>query len=105
VRSGDARDGTRLAVVLSTGDVIWTIDAETGCFTFLRPSIERMPGYMPDKMIGRPVADDLSPASLARRRRQRMYPDPQPEALGRWQQVRAFFASFTTARAALVAWL
>ncbi|RZI44050.1 PAS domain S-box protein [Herbaspirillum sp. HC18] len=35
----------------NTGDVIWMMDAETLCFTYVSPSIERQRGYMPDEIM------------------------------------------------------
>lgn len=43
-------------------DVIWTLDFE-GRITYVSPSVERLRGFKPDEIIGRPMKEALTPES------------------------------------------
>lgn len=47
-------------------DVIWTVDLETLCFTYVSPAIESVRGFAPEEVIGQPIAASLSPESCER---------------------------------------
>ncbi len=51
-------------VTENAGDVIWTIDAASGTFTFLSPAVKKMLGYRPEELLGRPATDFLAPSSV-----------------------------------------
>lgn len=51
-------------------DVIWTIDAETGRFLYLSPSVYELAGYTAEEMMTRPFEDLHTPASAALARQQ-----------------------------------
>lgn len=42
-------------------DVIWVLDTETMCFTYVSPSVEKLRGYTAEEMTGRSVDDALKP--------------------------------------------
>ena len=44
-------------------DVVWTIDARTGCFTYVSPSVFNLRGYRPEELIGTTITESLTPAS------------------------------------------
>lgn len=44
-------------------DVIWTVDLETLCFTYVSPAIESVRGFAPEEVIGQPIVASLSPES------------------------------------------
>ncbi len=44
----------------SIKDVVWILDAQTLCYRYVSPSVERLRGYTPDEVIARPVYDALS---------------------------------------------
>ncbi len=46
------------------GDVIWTLDLATGCFTFVSPSVLQLRGFTPEEMMERPASEFLSPESV-----------------------------------------
>lgn len=41
-------------------DVVWTIDTETLCFTYVSPSVQRLRGYGPEEVIGQPFDRTLA---------------------------------------------
>ncbi len=49
----------------SLKDVVWTIDAETACFVYVSPSIEKCLGYTVDEMLGTHFERLLEEDSLA----------------------------------------
>lgn len=44
-------------------DVVWTVDAATGCITYISPSVYNLRGYRPQELIGQKLAESLTPAS------------------------------------------
>ena len=48
----------------NAGDVIWTTDTE-GRFTYMSPSVERLRGFTPGEMLGRPLSVALMPRAGA----------------------------------------
>jgi PAS domain S-box-containing protein len=44
-------------------DVIWILDMETGRFTYVSPSVEKLRGYRVDEVMAQDMADALIPAS------------------------------------------
>jgi len=44
-------------------DVVWTIDARTGCFTYVSPSVFNLRGYRPEELIGTTISESLTPES------------------------------------------
>ena len=46
------------------GDVIWTLDLATGCFTYVSPSVLQLRGYTPEEMMAHPASEFLSPKSV-----------------------------------------
>ena len=47
----------------NTTDVIWIVDAASGCFTYMSPSVDRLSGYKAEEMIGRRLEHALTPES------------------------------------------
>jgi PAS domain S-box-containing protein len=47
----------------NTADVIWVMDAESGRFKFVSPSVEKLRGYTPDEIMAQPVSEALTPES------------------------------------------
>ena len=47
-------------------DVVWTMDFQSGCFTYVSPSVYQLRGYRPDELIGQPVLGSLTPESRLR---------------------------------------
>jgi PAS domain S-box-containing protein len=43
----------------SIKDVVWILDAETMCFRYVSPSVERLRGYTAEEIVARPVVDAL----------------------------------------------
>ncbi|MCK6551554.1 PAS domain S-box protein [Myxococcota bacterium] len=46
-------------------DVIWVLDTETGRFTYVSPSVERLRGYTADEVLAQTGAESLTPESAA----------------------------------------
>jgi diguanylate cyclase (GGDEF)-like protein/PAS domain S-box-containing protein len=42
-------------------DVVWTLDASTGRFTYVSPSVQRLRGYTAQEVMAAPVSDALTP--------------------------------------------
>ncbi|MBK1695355.1 histidine kinase [Chromatium weissei] len=53
------------AIVETTLDWIWEVDA-TGCYTYVSPASQRLLGYAPEEMLGRPLFAFMSPAEATR---------------------------------------
>jgi diguanylate cyclase (GGDEF)-like protein/PAS domain S-box-containing protein len=47
----------------NTSDLIWTVDLGLR-YTYMSPAITRMRGYTPEEVVGVPVAETMTPASL-----------------------------------------
>jgi diguanylate cyclase (GGDEF)-like protein/PAS domain S-box-containing protein len=47
----------------NTSDLIWTVDLGLR-YTYMSPAITRMRGYTPEEVVGVPVAEAMTPASL-----------------------------------------
>ncbi len=47
----------------NTGDVLWHMDYNF-CFDYVSPAIERMQGYKPEELIGRPMFSLLNPKGI-----------------------------------------
>jgi diguanylate cyclase (GGDEF)-like protein/PAS domain S-box-containing protein len=47
----------------NTSDLIWTVDLSLR-YTYMSPVVERMRGYTADEILGLPIKDTLTPASL-----------------------------------------
>ena len=45
-------------------DVIWTLDLETGCFTYISPSVERLRGFTVEEVLAQDLSLAFTPASL-----------------------------------------
>ncbi len=45
-------------------DVIWLLDLDSGRFTYVSPSVQRLRGYTPDEVLSRPLEAALTPESL-----------------------------------------
>ncbi len=45
-------------------DVIWMLDAVTGRFTYVSPSVQQLRGYTPQEVLTQTLAEALTPASL-----------------------------------------
>jgi PAS domain S-box-containing protein len=50
----------------NTGDLIWAFDFRTESYSYVSPSAERLMGVTPERVLGRPMSDWVTPASLAR---------------------------------------
>mgnify|MGYP005840258261 FL=1 len=48
----------------NASDVIWMLSLD-GRFTYVSPSVERLRGYTPDEVLAQPLAEALTPESLA----------------------------------------
>jgi two-component system, cell cycle sensor histidine kinase and response regulator CckA len=48
-------------IVEASQDVVWTLDPRRMVYTFVSPSVERLLGWTPDELIGRPAATVLRP--------------------------------------------
>ncbi len=48
----------------NVSDVIWILSLD-GRFTYVSPSVERLRGYTPDEVLAQPLAEALTPGSLA----------------------------------------
>ena len=46
-------------------DVLWVVDTDTGCYTYVSPSIVRLRGCTPESLVGKSIEYGLSPASVA----------------------------------------
>ncbi|MBK8046784.1 MAG: PAS domain S-box protein [Anaerolineales bacterium] len=46
-------------------DVVWVLDVETGYFTYVSPSVERLRGYTAEEVIAQPASEALTPESQA----------------------------------------
>jgi PAS domain S-box-containing protein len=49
----------------NTADVIWVLDPTAGKFTYVSPSVEKLRGYTPAEVMAQPLADAVTPESLA----------------------------------------
>jgi diguanylate cyclase (GGDEF)-like protein/PAS domain S-box-containing protein len=47
----------------NTSDLIWTVDLSL-CYTYMSPAITRMRGYTPEEVVGVPIKETMTPASL-----------------------------------------
>ncbi|PID40891.1 MAG: hypothetical protein CR984_00880 [Proteobacteria bacterium] len=47
-------------------DVIWVVDIEKMCFTYISPSVESTTGYTPDQIKHIPIKKQLTPSSYQR---------------------------------------
>ncbi|MCJ7811084.1 MAG: PAS domain S-box protein, partial [Dehalococcoidia bacterium] len=52
----------------NTSDLIWTVDLGLR-YTYMSPAITRMRGYTPEEVVGVPVAETMTPASLEEARK------------------------------------
>jgi PAS domain S-box-containing protein len=50
----------------NAADVIWKMNAVTGKFTYVSPSVQKLRGYAPDEVMKQPVNESLTPDSLKR---------------------------------------
>jgi PAS domain S-box-containing protein len=48
----------------NTADVIWTLSAATGKFTFVSDSVQKLRGFTAQEVMGQTMAEALTPASL-----------------------------------------
>jgi PAS domain S-box-containing protein len=46
-------------------DVLWVVDADTGCYTYVSPSIVRLRGCPPEALVGKSIEYGLCPAAVA----------------------------------------
>jgi len=46
-------------------DVLWVVDADTGCYTYVSPSIVRLRGCPPEELVGKSIEHGLCPAAVA----------------------------------------
>jgi len=49
-------------------DVIWTIDLQSGRFTYVSPSVQRLLGYTVAEVLAQPIEESLTPESALRMR-------------------------------------
>ncbi|MFN8519412.1 MAG: GAF domain-containing protein [Chloroflexota bacterium] len=56
-------------LVTASPDVIWEVD-HAGTFTFVSDVVERMTGFRPEELVGRPMSGVISPETLANAQRQ-----------------------------------
>ncbi|CAL95678.1 EAL domain-containing protein [Azoarcus olearius] len=52
----------------SINDVIWTVDPETRCFSYVSPAMRRLSGYAPHELIDAPIERLLKPEYVAEMR-------------------------------------
>ncbi|MGC4068130.1 MAG: PAS domain S-box protein [Polyangiaceae bacterium] len=50
----------------NTGDLIWAFDFRSESYSYVSPSAERLMGVTPQQVLGRPMSDFVTAASLAR---------------------------------------
>ena len=48
----------------NAGDVLWIIDLDTRCYTYVSPAIRRLRGCAPEELVGRPFEYGLVPSSV-----------------------------------------
>lgn len=53
-------------ITASINDVIWTLDVETQCFTYVSSSVERLRGYTAEEVMAAPMEASLSPEHVVR---------------------------------------
>ena len=46
-------------------DVLWVVDTDTGCYTYVSPSVFRLRGCTPESLVGKSIEYGLSPTSVA----------------------------------------
>lgn len=49
----------------NVGDVVWSLDPETLCFTYVSPSVERLRGFTPEEVMAQPMDAALAPEDAA----------------------------------------
>ena len=45
-------------------DILWEMDVETGRFTYISPSCERLTGFRPEEVVSNPLGKFLTPGSM-----------------------------------------